>query len=106
MPSASRSSVAVSVSASQLIKSVTSLVLKKEKKSHCYSLTFLRKAPEKLNKYRPLNNCFKILDNKILFCKLCEVAVAHDKSRYAAFKNSTSCQNENISRSEIQKKMA
>ena len=49
MPSASRSSVAVNVSASQLIKlikSVTSLVLKK-KKSLCYSLRFLRKAPTK-----------------------------------------------------------
>ena len=33
MPSASRSSVAVSVSASQLIKSVTSLVLKEEKQA-------------------------------------------------------------------------
>ena len=46
MQSASRSSVAVSVGANQLIKlikSVTSLVLKK--KSHCYSLRFLRKAP-------------------------------------------------------------
>ena len=42
-PSASRSSVAVSVSASQLIKSVTSLVLK----SHCCGLRFLRKAPTK-----------------------------------------------------------
>ena len=51
MPSASRSSVVqFSVSASQLIKlikSVSSLVLKKEKKSHCYSLRFLRKAPTK-----------------------------------------------------------
>ena len=49
MPSASRSSVAqFSVSAIQLIKlikSVSSLVLKK--KSHCYSLRFLRKAPTK-----------------------------------------------------------
>ena len=66
MPSASRSSVAqLSVSASQLIKliikSVSSLVLKKEKKvtaivcvflrkaptkkSHCYILRFLRKTP-------------------------------------------------------------
>ena len=42
-PSASRSSVAVSLSASQLIKSVTSLVLK----SHCCGLRFLRKAPTK-----------------------------------------------------------
>ena len=48
MPSASKSSVAVSASASQLIKlikSVTSLVLKEKEKNHCYSLHFLRKAP-------------------------------------------------------------
>ena len=66
MPSSSRSSVAqFSLSASQLIKlikSVSSLVLRKEKvtivcvfyemrrlkkESHCYSLRFLRKTPTK-----------------------------------------------------------
>ena len=62
MTSASRSSVAISASASQLIKlikSVTSLVLKKEKESHCEKrrlrkvttivCVFLRKAPTKKN---------------------------------------------------------
>ena len=57
MPSGRRSSVAVSVSASQLIKlmkSVTSLVLKKEKKEKSLlQSAFLRKAPTK-NLYWPL----------------------------------------------------
>ena len=59
MPSASRSSEAqFSVSASQLIKlikSVSSLILKK---SHCYSLRFLRKAPTKKEKKK--SHCYSL----------------------------------------------
>ena len=61
MPSASRSIVVVSGSASQLIRlieSVTSLVSKK--KCHCSSLRFLRKAPTKkeevLKRLQPISD--------------------------------------------------
>ena len=62
-----KSYISVAVSGSQLIKlikSVTSLVLKKMK-SHCYSLRFLRKAPT-TNRFAC---CFEAT-SKLVFCHL------------------------------------
>ena len=74
--------MAVSVSASQLIKpkkSVTSLVLKK---SHCYSLRFLRKASTKKYEtqktYRKTKNCLTYQQSIGLCgasCYLCQYSV-------------------------------